>query len=189
MPVVAVPGPHHLDDRAFRRIGVRAGGHGLVPGRIEAGPEVIAPREAEAGQEVEGLPADRADAVDDRTGIGLRVLQRPVEVVDHRQPALGDLGLRALPGLAHLPGAPLAHVVQLGHRAQPLILQFGDARRVAAVPGTAIPGAAVRGPGRPGVGWPGAAGLRIDNLGVDHLCVDRLGVDGLGALAALTHGW
>jgi len=88
-----------------------------VPGRIEAGAEVVAPREAEAGQEVEGLPADGADAVDDRAGIGLRMLERPVQVVDHRQPALSDLGLRALPGLAHLPGAPLAHVVQLGQGA------------------------------------------------------------------------
>ena len=136
-----------------------------MPVRIEAGPEVIAPREAETGEEVEGLSPHGPDAVDDRTGIGLRVLQRPVQVVDHRQPALGDLGLRSLPGLAHLPGAPLARVVQFGQRAQPLVLQLGDAgRRLAAR-------AAVLGPVGVGIG-PGT----------------RIG-PGLGALAPLTHGW
>jgi hypothetical protein len=154
-----------------------------VPVRIEAGPEVIAPREAEAGEEVEGLPAHGRDAVDDRTGIGLRVLQRAVQVVDHRQPALGDLGLRSFPGLAHLPGAPLAHVVELGQRAQPLVLELGDAG------------------GRPGgrAVVPGSGEL-VDRLGLDRLGVDRLGAGRLGigrlgvdelvrALAALTHGW
>jgi len=151
-----------------------------VPGRIETGPEVVAPREAEAGEEVKGLPAHGADPVGDRTGIGLRVLERPVQVVDHRQPALGDLGLRPLPGLAHLPGAPLAHVVQLGQGAQPLVLQLGDA-------GRRLGGrAAFRGLG---VGGLGVGGRGVDELRVDELRVDRLGVDGLGALAPLTHGW
>jgi hypothetical protein len=104
-----------------------------VPVRVEAGPEVIAAREAQAGEEVDGLSAHGPDAVDDRGWIGLCVLQRPVQVVDHRQPALGHLGLRLLPGLAHQPGAALAHVVQFGQRAQPLVLQLGDAgRRLAA---------------------------------------------------------
>jgi hypothetical protein len=150
-----------------------------VPGRVEAGPEVIAAREAEAGQEIEGLPAHGLNAVDDRGRIGLGVLERPVQVVHHRQPALGNVGLRSLARLAHLPGAPLAHVVQLGQRAQPLILQFGDAgRRLggrAAVPETR----------RPGAGLSSTDALRV----VDDLCLDRLGGDGLGALAALTHGW
>jgi hypothetical protein len=145
-----------------------------VPVRIEAGPEVIAPREAEAGEEVEGLPAHGLDAVDDRTGIGLRVLQRAVQVVDHRQPALGDLGLRSFPGLAHLPGAPLAHVVEFGQRAQPLVLKLGDAGGRAVVPGS---------------------GALVDRLGLNRLGLDGLGLDGLGldglvrALAPLTHGW
>jgi hypothetical protein len=150
-----------------------------VPVRVEAGPEVIAAREAEAGQEIEGLPPHGLDAVNDRSGICLRVLERPVEVVHHRQPALGDVGLRSLPRLAHLPGAPLAHVVQLRECPQPLILQFGDAGR--GLGGrAAVPEARGSGVGRLGVD-----DLRV----VDDLRLDRLGVDGLGALAALTHGW
>jgi hypothetical protein len=49
-----------------------------VPVRVETGPEVIAAREAETAEEVEGLSAHGPDAVDDRGGIGLRVLQRAV---------------------------------------------------------------------------------------------------------------
>lgn len=155
-----------------------------MPGRIEAGPEVIAPREAQAGEQVEGLPAHGADAVDDRTGVGLGVLQRAVQVVDNRQPALGDLGLRSFPGLAHLPGAPLAHVVQFGQGAQPLVLQLRDAGR-----------------GR----VPAVDGLAVNRLAFDGLAVDQLRVvrpgSGLyvrldvrlyvrpGAFAPVTHGW
>jgi len=156
-----------------------------VPVRIEAGPEVITLREAETGEEVEGLSAHSPDAVDDRTGIGLRVLQRPVQVVDHRQPALGHLGLRSLPGLAHLPGAPLARVVQFGQGAQPLVLQLGDAGR--------------RLGGRAAV--PGAVGLGVGRVGDRILRLNRWRLrrrgagpgtrigPGLGALAPLTHGW
>jgi hypothetical protein len=145
-----------------------------VPARVEAPPEVIAAREAEVGEEVEGLPPHGPDAVDDRSGICLRVLERAVQVVHHRQPALGDLGPRPIPRLAHLPDAPLARVLQLGQGAQPLILQFGDARRRLGG------GAAVARPRRLGIDDP-----RV----VDDLRVERLGADGLGALAGLTHGW
>jgi hypothetical protein len=167
-----------------------------MPVRVEAGSQIIAPREAEPGQEIEGLPAHRPDAVDDRAGIGLCVLQRPVQVVDHGQPALGHVGLGSLPGLAHLPGAPLAHVVQLGQGAQPLILQLGDPGRHFrdGFPGRDLAGVAIPGVARPGVTRLGVTRLGVVRPGgVSRLDVDDLGVDdlgfGLGALAPVTHGW
>ena len=122
---VAVSGAYDLEDRT--RLSVRVGldTDRLMPGRVEFRADVVMAREAEPGQDADGLIPDRPDALDDGVRIRLRVLERALEIVDYRQPLGGDRGLGLRRGAANLGRAPLAYVVGVGQRPQPLVLRFG----------------------------------------------------------------
>src|SRR5580658_10073205 len=108
---VAVSCAYDLEDRPRLRVRVGLDTDRLMPGRVEFRADVILAREAEPGQDADGQIPDRPDAVDDGVRIGVRVLERAIEVVDYRQPLCGDHGLGLRRGAANLGGAPLAYVV------------------------------------------------------------------------------
>jgi len=94
--------------------------------RVEAGTEVVAPSKAELVENAHGLFAHCLYADDDRARIGFRVVKCSLKVVDYGQPQPRHPGPRIGLGPADLAGAPLACVVQISQRAQPLIFELSD---------------------------------------------------------------
>src|ERR1700735_902309 len=90
---VAVSGAYDLEDRPWLRVRVGLDTDRLMPGRVEFRADVVTAREAERGQDADGLIPDRPDALDDGVRIRLRVLERALKVVDYRQPLGGEGGL------------------------------------------------------------------------------------------------
>ena len=99
-----------------------------MPGRVERRSEIVAPGEAELAEHGCGLITDRLHTRDDRAGISAGVGERPLQVVDYRQPLCGHPRHGVCLGGPELGGTPLAQVVQVGEGAQALVFKLRDAR-------------------------------------------------------------
>jgi len=101
-----------------------------VHGRVEGPAVVVATRVAEVGHDADRLRQHGTDTLDHGVGVGRRVLERPLQVVQDGQPA-GCHGRPFLLAAAdHVARAPLAEVVQLGSRPPPRVLQLRDLARL-----------------------------------------------------------
>ena len=136
-------------------------------------PGVVTAGEAQPSQHIQGLLPDRLDSLDDRARIGLSMLERALEIVDHRQPFPGHLSPGLSLGVPHLDGTPLAQVIQVGEGPQPQVLGLGE-------PGLQL-----------GQGAPAALTVRRCRLGsrillgLRQLAAAR---PGLGPSGSFTHG-
>jgi hypothetical protein len=123
---ISVSGPDDVDDRASGGAWVAVDRDRVMSGRVEHLADVIAARVTETGQDAKREIPHAPDAFDDGVWIGLRVLERAVEVIHDRQP----LGRDRSPGLRRSPfylgGAALAEVIEVSERAQPQILGLAD---------------------------------------------------------------
>jgi len=148
----------------------------VAPG-VEHRSSVVTAGEAKPHEHAESLLPDRPDSLDDRGGIGLGVLKRALEIVDHGQPLPGHLRPRLVRGAPDLDGTPLAQVVQVGEGPQAQILSLGQAALQVGDGAVAAPAAA--GPFRAGPGVP---------LGLRPAAAPAAG-PGLGPSGCVTHGW
>jgi hypothetical protein len=99
-----------------------------VAGRVKRLAGVVAAGEAEVRQDAHSLVPDRAKALDDRSRIGLRMLNGAVQVVHDGQPLPRRLGARLRPHPLQIPGEAFAQVIRVGEGPSPFLFQDSHPR-------------------------------------------------------------
>src|SRR3954454_2177342 len=127
LAVGPVAGPDDVGDRAGNEVLTGDGADRFVASGVEglAG-LVVPPGIAEVCEDRECLLVHGTHALEDLVRVGGGVLEGTLEVVEDRQPAGRHRGALLLAGADHVPGAPLAEVVQLRGGTAPGVLEVGD---------------------------------------------------------------